>query len=45
MIYTGTITDAGIGAGVYEVSFTPTMAGNFNLHVQFNGLEVDQSPY
>jgi len=44
-IHTGSITDASSGPGVFHLQFTPTLAGKFNLYIQFNGLDVDSSPY
>jgi hypothetical protein len=31
--------------GSFRVSFAPTLAGKFNMHLMFNGLEIDTSPY
>jgi hypothetical protein len=31
--------------GVYQISFTPLLAGKYFMYIQFNGLNVDQSPY
>lgn len=44
-VATVTIGDLAANAGVYEVTLTPTLAGTFTLLIQFNGLNVDQSPY
>lgn len=43
----GTIVDQPtIGPfGSFRVSFTPTLAGKFNMYLMFNGLEIDTSPY
>jgi hypothetical protein len=43
----GTVVDQpAIGPyGSFRVSFTPTIAGKFNMHLMFNGLEIDTSPY
>jgi len=43
----GTITDQpALGPfGSFRVSFTPTLAGKFNMHLLFNGLDIDSSPY
>ena len=45
MLTTGTIADDGSGAGVYQVSFTPSWSGSYSLFVMINGLHVAQSPY
>lgn len=44
VVYTGTIVNHA-SAGVYTARFTPVLVGSFRMHIMFNGLEVDQSPY
>lgn len=43
-IHVGTLIDA-LAPGVFNAEFTPTLAGTFHMYIQFNGLEVDSSPY
>jgi len=43
-VLTGSLADD-TGHGVYKATFTPTLAGHFNMYIQFNGLDVDSSPY
>lgn len=45
VILSGILTDAVQGAGAFNLKFTPTIAGHFLMHIVFNGLEVDNSPY
>lgn len=42
---TGTIVDDAAGAGVYQVSFTPTVSGEHRLVVQIEGLDISGSPF
>lgn len=44
-VSTGTIADHDSGAGAFHLTFTPTLAGDFNMYIMFNGLNVDSSPY
>lgn len=45
-ILTGNLIDDSSGPGVFQVQFTPTLAGSlFHMYIQFNGLDVDSSPY
>jgi hypothetical protein len=40
----GTIIDLASNTGVYEVSFSPTLAGtSFRILMKLNGLEIDAS--
>ena len=43
-VLTGSLADD-TGLGVFVASFLPTLAGHFNMYIQFNGLDVDSSPY
>ena len=45
LVLAGTITDNPAGAGVYTVSFTPTLAGDSLLFVTIQGLNISQSPF
>ncbi len=49
LIHSGVLSDAGAadaaGPGVYKAEFSPTIAGTFDMFIQFNGLDVDSSPY
>lgn len=42
---TGVLTDNVGNPGTFIVMFTPTLAGKFKMHIEFNGLDVDASPY
>lgn len=44
-VHIGTIDDHILGDGAFHLTFTPTLSGNFDLHIMFNGLHVDNSPY
>lgn len=44
-VHSGIIADHVAGEGAFTLTFTPTLAGNFDLYIMFNGLNVDSSPY